>query len=60
MDLTLKNAHDLDDANVLAIQELICNVAAADLDEVSTPTPLIAKMSTADNNSQIWNNCAVI
>ena len=52
MDPTLKNAHDLDDENTLAIQELICGAASADIDEVSTPAPLVAKMSTEDKDSQ--------
>ena len=52
MDSTLRNAHDLDNENALAIQELICSAAGTDLDEVSTPAPLVAKMSTEDKKSQ--------
>ena len=32
--------------------EFICSAAGADIDEVSTPTPLVAKMSTEDKDSQ--------
>ena len=42
MDPTLKNAHDLDDENTLAIQELICGTAGADIDGISAPAPLVA------------------
>ena len=42
----------LDDDNTLAIQELICDAAGADMDEISTPAPLVAKMSTEDRDSQ--------
>ena len=52
MDSTLKNAHDLYDENTLAIQELICGAAGADIDEISAPAPLVAKMSAEDKGSQ--------
>ena len=52
MDSTLKNAHGLYDVNALSIQELICNAAGSDIDEVSTPAPLVAKMSAEDKDSQ--------